>query len=44
MEYEDFLEVLQQLSVDNEIPLDEFKQTMIEAGIPSGAADMVIVK
>ncbi|KAH8262379.1 tubulin polymerization-promoting protein homolog [Drosophila bipectinata] len=44
MEFEDFLEVIQQLSADNGIPLDEFKQTMIDAGIPSGAADMVIVK
>ncbi|EDV40581.1 uncharacterized protein Dana_GF23855 [Drosophila ananassae] len=44
MEYEDFLEVLHQLSVDNDIPLDEFKQTMIDAGIPSGATDIVIVK
>ncbi|SPP76983.1 uncharacterized protein LOC117580396 [Drosophila guanche] len=42
--YEDFLELITQLVVDNNLILDEFKQIMIEAGPPSGATDIVIVK
>lgn len=44
LEYEDFLEVLQQLALDNDLLLDEMKQTMIDAGVPSGDTGMVIVK
>ncbi|KAH8242482.1 hypothetical protein KR032_007733 [Drosophila birchii] len=44
LEYEDFLEVLQQLALDNDLFLDEMKQTMIDAGVPSGETMVVTVK
>ncbi|KAH8286070.1 hypothetical protein KR054_002237 [Drosophila jambulina] len=44
LEYEDFLEVLQQLALDNDLGLDEMKQTMIDAGVPSGETVVVVVK
>ncbi|KAH8257233.1 hypothetical protein KR038_005988 [Drosophila bunnanda] len=44
LEYEDFLEVLQQLAFDNEIYLDEMKQIMVDAGVPSGDTVVVLVK
>ncbi|EDW73189.1 uncharacterized protein Dwil_GK17417 [Drosophila willistoni] len=44
LEFEDFLEVLQQLATDNELNYDELKQTLIDAGVPSGATEIVTVK
>ncbi|XP_016971728.1 uncharacterized protein LOC108039294 [Drosophila rhopaloa] len=41
LEYEDFLEVLNNLASDNDLSIDEMKQIMVDAGVPSGA-DMVI--
>ncbi|XP_030385584.1 uncharacterized protein LOC115632527 [Scaptodrosophila lebanonensis] len=43
LEYEDFLEMLAQLCSDNEMNLDEVKELLIEAGVPSGG-EIVIVK
>jgi len=44
LEYEDFLEVLNSLASDNDLPIDEMKQVMIDAGVPSGADMVVVVK
>ncbi|XP_034480314.1 uncharacterized protein LOC117786264 [Drosophila innubila] len=44
LEYEDFLEVLQQLCSDTELNYDEFKETLIAAGPPTGGTDIVVVK
>ncbi|KAH8415669.1 hypothetical protein KR222_008088 [Zaprionus bogoriensis] len=44
LEYEDFLEVLQQLSSDIDRNYDEFKETLVLAGPPTGATEVVVVK
>lgn len=44
MEYEDFLEVLNNLASDNNLAIDEMKQIMIDAGVPNGADVVIVVK
>ncbi|XP_017040392.1 uncharacterized protein LOC108087505 [Drosophila ficusphila] len=44
LEYEDFLEVLNTLASDNDLSIEEMKQEMVDAGVPSGADIVVVVK
>ncbi|XP_017136192.1 uncharacterized protein LOC108151831 [Drosophila miranda] len=44
LEFEDFVELLTQLASENDLVFDEFKQLLVEAGPPTGATDIVMVK
>lgn len=43
LEYEDFLEVLQQLCSDTGLNYDTVKETLVQAGVPSGATEGPVV-
>ncbi|XP_030570409.1 uncharacterized protein LOC115769637 [Drosophila novamexicana] len=44
LDYEDFLEVLQHLSTDADLNYEDFKVTLVAAGPPTGATEIVVVK
>ncbi|EDV96076.1 uncharacterized protein LOC6557031 [Drosophila grimshawi] len=44
LEYEDFLEVLQILCSESDLNYDQLKETLIAAGPPLGATEVVVVK
>ncbi|TDG50378.1 hypothetical protein AWZ03_003283 [Drosophila navojoa] len=44
LEYEDFLEVLQILCSESDLNYEEMKETLVLAGAPTGATEIVVVK
>ncbi|XP_023169885.1 uncharacterized protein LOC111598726 [Drosophila hydei] len=44
LDYEDFLEVLQMLSAEVDLGYEEMKETLVLAGAPTGATEIVVVK